>query len=191
LAKSQAFIKFDILSPTVKPDVSLQLDLQDLSAAYLGAMDGPVDLKANVKAQGQSVAQLIGSLVGTAYLSANKITYSGLDAAQLLKRFGEGWRASSDTSPQIANIKIEGTLRDGIMALANSSIGTTGFTLTPSGDIDLLRRTFNLLLKPKGEGAIAQMALRGLWISPRFEDEAVLPPLATGKGDAPVLPPAQ
>jgi hypothetical protein len=159
-AQSKAAIRFGMSSLRTNPKVSLSLDVKGLSAASLGASDGALDVVANVEGQGASLAQLISSLAGTASLNSENIKFTGLDPSLLLSTFGDGWRVSSDTTEQTATFTMAGNLRDGILTLQDSNIKTGAVTLAPTGQIDLLRRAFNVLVKPKGGATDSKMALQ-------------------------------
>jgi AsmA protein len=160
---------------TINADALSMKELAPLTG--LVKLDAPFTGGATLTASGKSAEELTGTLKGAAAFTMGAGRIEGFDVASLLARLGNeivpGWPGSGSTpfNALAADFEIE----DGIAAMRSFALSGNDFTVTGSGDIDLLRRALDLKFEPKlgtGEAAApvfpVKLIVEGPWAAPRF-----------------------
>ncbi len=177
--------KLSLDATGVKPAVALagsgeSLDLGQAAQAFTGtnwfAARGGATL--DVTAVGTTLEELISTLEGDASFSITDGRIAGFDLPQSLAGAagGErsGWVASADAATGLSAVQASFRLKDGIAATEDMAATVAGAKLKAEGEIDLLRRAFDLVVAParKITGAQLTVRVRGPWARPKISAEA-------------------
>jgi uncharacterized protein involved in outer membrane biogenesis len=167
----EAIIDFD--AAQLPPKLQLDLSFQNVEAKSVldplfsvTWLSGPLTLNAKLSAAGDNQAALLSNLSGTVQAKLDQGSVTGVDLGNLTslasKDGSEGWLGGT-TSSMSADLKA--TLNDGVATLGDSKIEGAGVSLTPQGEIDVLRKSLDLTADA---GLPVKLQLKGPWQKPKI-----------------------
>jgi AsmA protein len=148
--------------------------------AHLDWLSGAGKLAVSLQATGSSIQEMISTLKGDAQLDMSDGSVQRFDLGRALaavsRDIQQGWPAHDADRSDFTSLAATFKLADGIASLKPFKVEGARFTMSATGDIDLLRRAVDLRADPRlitgnnGEsvGLPVAVVVKGPWDKPKI-----------------------
>ena len=149
------------LPPLLKLDVFLKNVAAEPAFAIFSNhqfLSGPLTLESQLQATGSSQAEIISTMSGQANVTLLDGTLAGANLASLASLPMEGWNGGQTKN---LNGQAQFTFNEGLAKLGDNQFSGSGFSFQGEGEIDILRRSLDLLTGPQ-----IKVKIQGPWSMP-------------------------
>lgn len=149
------------LPPKLNLDVSLVkvAAMPGLSALINHSfLSGGLSLDSHFAATGNSHSEMMSTLRGDATIAIAGGTISGVTLKTIAAQSGMSWNGGQTSN---LNGQMKFTINEGVATLGENQLDGEGFSLHSEGEIDLLRKSLDIVTGP-----VVKVKIQGLWHKP-------------------------